>query len=104
MVSQNESCDNNKSFLELIKDLTDLRSSQGKRHEIHVVMIIAIMAIMNGYLSFRALQDYAEVNKKEFIKLFKLKKKQLPKKDVFRTVFNQIQFVFAITEFSMLQV
>lgn len=92
MVSAKESCDNNKSFLKLIKDLTDLRSSQGKRHEIHVVLIIAMMAIMNGYLSFRALQDYAELNKKEFIKLFKLKKKRVPKKDVFRTVFNQIQF------------
>ena len=92
MVYSNKSCDNNRSFLELIKDLTDLRSSQGKRHEIHIVIIIAIMGIMNGYLSFRALQDYAELNKKEFYKIFKLKKKRLPKKDVFRTVFSQIQF------------
>ena len=74
MVYSNKSCDNNRSFLELIKDLTDLRSSQGKRHEIHIVIIIAIMGIMNGYLSFRALQDYAELNKKEFYKIFKLKK------------------------------
>jgi predicted transposase YbfD/YdcC len=92
MVSAKESCDTNKSFLKLIKDLTDLRSAQGKRHDIQVVIIIAIMAIMNGYLSFRALQDYAKVNEKEFIKLFQLKKKRLPRKDVFRTVFSQIQF------------
>jgi len=92
MVSLKQSCDKNKSFLKLINDLTDLRSSQGKRHEIHVVIIIAIMGIMNNHLSFRALQDYAEVNQKKFFKIFKLKKKRVPKKDVFRTVFNQIQF------------
>ncbi len=92
MVYSSKSCDTNRSFLELIKDLTDLRSSQGKRHEIHVVIIIAIMGIMNGYLSFRALQDYAEINKKEFYKIFNLKKKRLPRKDVFRIVFSKIQF------------
>ena len=92
MVISTKSCDNNRSFIGLIKDLTDLRNSQGKRHEIHVVIIIAIMGIMNGYLSFRALEDYAELNKKEFYKIFKLKKKRVPKKDVFRTVFSQIQF------------
>ena len=92
MFFSTESCDTNRSFLKLIKDLTDLRSAQGKRHDIHVVIIIAIMGIMNGYLSFRALQDYAELNKKEFCKLFKLKKKRVPRKDVFRSVFDQIQF------------
>lgn len=92
MVSHNKSCDNNRSFLQLIKDMTDLRSSQGKRYDIHVVVIIAIMGIMNNYLSFRALQDYAELNKKEFFEIFKMKKKRVPKKDVFRNVFSQIQF------------
>lgn len=92
MVYTNKSCDKNKNFIDLIKGMTDLRSELGKRHDLHVVVIIAIMAIMNGFLSFRAIEDYAELNKKEFIKLLKIKKKRVPKKDVFRTVFSQIQF------------
>lgn len=69
-----KSCDTNKSFLKLIKDLTDLRAPQGKIYEIQTIVIIAIMGIMNGYLSFRALEDYTKLNKTIFTRLFKLKK------------------------------
>jgi len=92
MVSKKESCDNKKNLPTFIKSLKDPRSKKGKRHELYVVVIIAIMAIMNEYLSFRAFEDYAEHNKNDFYKIFKLNKKRLPKRDTFRRVFQQIDF------------
>lgn len=86
------SCDIKVGFPTLIKDLTDSRKSRGKIHDLYVVVIIAIMALINQQLSFRAFEDYAENNKDEFFKLFKLKRKRLPKRDTFRRVFSQIQF------------
>ncbi len=92
MVSRKESCDNKKGLPSFIKSLEDSRSNKGKRHELYVVVVIAIMAIMNQYLTFRAFEDYAEHNKKDFYKIFKLKKKRLPKRDTFRRVFQLINF------------
>ncbi len=91
MVNQ-QSCDKNKNLLDFIKDLTDLRRTQGKIYNIEVIVVIAIMGIMNGYLSFMALEDYAELHKKQFVKIFNLKNKRVPKRDTFRRVFNNLIF------------
>jgi len=91
MVNQ-QSCDKNKNLLDFIKDLTDLRKTQGKIYNIEVIVVIVIMGIMNGYLSFRALEDYAELHKKQFVKIFNLKNKRVPKRDTFRRVFNNLIF------------
>ena len=92
MVTSNQSCGNNIGLPIFIKCLKDERSNLGKRHELYVVIIIAIMGLMNGYLSFRGLEAFAERNKKDFYKIFKLKKKRLPKRDTFRRIFSQIEF------------
>jgi predicted transposase YbfD/YdcC len=92
MVTQIKSYGNNIGLPIFIKSLEDKRSNLGKRHELYVVIIIAIMGLMNGYLSFRGLEDFAERNKKDFYKIFKLKKKRMPKRDTFRRIFSQIEF------------
>lgn len=92
MVTQNQSCGNNIGLPVFIKNLKDKRSNLGKRHELYIVIIITIMGLMNGYLSFRGLEAFAERNKKDFYKIFKLNKKRLPKRDTFRRIFSQIEF------------
>ncbi len=92
MVSRKKSCDNKISLISFIKNLTDLRREQGKRHKLYVVVIIAIMAIMNQYTSFRGFEIYAQRNKTPLFKIFKLEKKRLPKKDTFREVFKKLDF------------
>jgi len=92
MVTQNQSCGNNIGLPAFIKSLKDKRSNLGKRHELYIVIIIAIMGLMNGYLTFRGLEAFAERNKKDFYKIFKLNKKRIPKRDTFRRIFSQIEF------------
>lgn len=92
MAPTKDTCDNNKSLSTFIKSLKDSRSNKGKRHELYIIVIITIMAIMNDYIGFRAFEDYAEHNKKDFYKIFKLKKKRLPKRDTFRRVFQKLDF------------
>ncbi len=79
-----------KNLLELLSELEDPRRSQGRMHNLSFILITSIMALMNGAVSFYAIRDFLEINKKDLFKLFKMKGKQkrLPLKS------NNIKIIF----------
>ena len=83
-----------KNLLELLSELEDPRRSQGRMHDLSFILITSIMALMNGAVSFYAIRDFLEINKKDLFKLFKMKGKQkrLPSRVTILRLFSSIDF------------
>ena len=85
---------NKKNLYEILENLPDIRRAQGRRHRIEIVLITAIMAIMSGCYGKDAMGDFAKRNKKDLVKIFKLKKKEkrVPSNSTFWRVLKEINF------------
>lgn len=66
------------SLREKLKEVEDPRRGQGQVHKSYDVLTIAIMATMSGYLGYRAIVDFIEVNREELLKYLKPKRDKLP--------------------------
>lgn len=85
---------NKHNLLELLSSIKDPRRPQGRMHSLNFILVVSIMAIMNGATSIYAIADFANANKKDLFKLFKMKKKQkrIPSKETIARVFKLISF------------
>lgn len=73
----------------LIKKLTkikDFRQSSGKRYKLLTVIIIIILGNMLGFISYRALGDFAKYYKKQICYLLKISSDKLPSYSTIRRV------------------
>ncbi len=66
----------NTNLYSMLCNIQDPRRPQGRMHKVEFILLISIMAIMNGATSIYAIYDFAQINKKELIKLFKLQKQK----------------------------
>ena len=82
------------NLFELISNIKDPRSPQGRMHTLPFILLTTIMAIMNGSNSFYAIRDFMEVNKKDLFKLFKMKGKykRLPSRMTISRLISEISF------------
>ena len=82
------------NLFELISNIKDPRSPQGRMHTLPFILLTTIMAIMNGSNSFYAIRDFLEVNKKDLFKLFKMKGKykRLPSRMTISRLISEISF------------
>ncbi len=82
------------NLYELISNIKDPRSSQGRMHPLPFILLTSIMAIMNGSNSFYAIRDFLEINKKDLFKLFKMKGKykRLPSRMTISRLISEISF------------
>jgi len=80
------------SIVDLIKTLKDHRRKQGQRHPKEVVLLIIIMGIMAGAKSERAIDRFAQNNKKALIEALKIERKEVPSRSVIKGVIENIDF------------
>lgn len=83
-----------RNLIELLSELEDPRRPQGRMHKLEFILISSIMAIMNGAVSFYAIRDFLEINKKDLFKLFKMKGKykRLPSRVTILRLFSSINY------------
>ena len=86
--------ENDNNLYTMLRSIKDPRRSQGRMHKIEVILLTSIMAVMNGAASICAIHDFAETNKKELIKLFKLQKqkRKIPSRETISRLFSLISF------------
>lgn len=77
-------------LVEHFSELEDLRTDQGKRHDLQVVMVMAICAILCNANSFGAITRFAEAKLKWFEKFFDLPH-GAPSRDTFIRIFALIK-------------
>lgn len=59
-------------IIEIFSDITDVRDSKGKRHNLLHVVVIAVCAMLHGYNDFEDIHDYALANEEWFEEKLKL--------------------------------
>jgi len=80
------------NILELLRTLKDHRRKEGQRHPKEVVLLIIIIAVMAGAKGERAIDRFAQNNKKALIKALRIKRKEVPSRSVIRGVIENINF------------
>jgi len=80
------------NLYERLLELEDFRRWQWLRHSLSLILIIVIMAVMSGYNWIRATWDFAKKHRKELIKIFKIKKKNVPSFQTISRVLLNIDF------------
>lgn len=81
-----------KSLIEYINELPDKRRRAGQRHQLEFGILIIIMSMMSGYISLRAMGDFAERNKESLIQTLKPKKPIVPSFSTIRRLMIQLNF------------
>lgn len=74
------------SLIKKLPKIKDFRKNKGKRHELWVVIIIIIIGNMLGFMSYRALGDFAKYYKKQLCNLLKISSGKLPSYSTIRRV------------------
>lgn len=80
------------NIFELLKALKDHRRKEGQRHPKEVVLLIIIMGVMTGAKGERAIDRFAQNNKKALIKALGIERKEVPSRSVIRGVIENIDF------------
>lgn len=80
------------NIVDLLKTLEDHRRKQGRRHPKEIVLLIIIMAIMAGAKGERAIDRFAQNNKKALIKALRIKRKEVPSRSVIKGIIENIDF------------
>jgi len=82
------------NIYDLLCGLKDPRRAQGRMHSLHFVLFLSIMGIMNGATSICGISDFAESNKRELWKLFKLRKykRRIPSRETIGRILSLVSF------------
>jgi len=59
-------------LIEKLKKVKDFRQASGKRHQLWVVLLIIILGIMQSYIGYRPIGDFAKYNQALLTKYFNL--------------------------------
>ena len=88
------------SLIEHLQQIPDFRRPQGRRYPLAALLLITIMSIMSGYCRYREIAAFAAANKKELLKLFRLKRSRLASHVTFREVLKGVDFDLMMTIFN----
>jgi predicted transposase YbfD/YdcC len=73
-------------LIEKLKKVKDFRKPSGKRHPLWVVLLIIILGIMQSYIGYRPIGDFAKNNRVLLINYFKLPCARVPSYSTIRRV------------------
>ena len=73
-------------LIEKLKKVKDFRQASGRRHQLWVVLLIIILGIMQSYIGYRPIGDFAKYNQAFLIKCFNLPGKKVPSYSTIRRV------------------
>jgi predicted transposase YbfD/YdcC len=77
-------------LIEKLKKVKDFRQASGKRHQLWVVLLIIILGIMQSYIGYRAIGDFAKYNQALLTKYFKLPGGKVPSYSTIRRVLMEL--------------
>ena len=77
-------------LIEILKQIPDNRSSQGKRHKLYSILALSICAIICGYKSYGAISEWGKHYGKELAEKFGFKNGKTPCQSTFYNVFKII--------------
>ena len=75
-----------KSLIDYLKEIPDVRERQGCRHEQWLVLLIMTMGIARGYWGDRGLGRFVERHRRELIKLLSIPQAIVPSYSTIRSV------------------
>lgn len=73
-------------LIEKLKKVKDFRNSSGKRHQLWVILLIIILGIMQSYIGYRAIGDFAKYNQALLKKYFQIPGEKVPSYSTIRRV------------------
>lgn len=73
-------------LIEKLKKVKDFRKPSGKRYQLWVILLIIILGIMQSYIGYRAIGDFAKYNQALLTKYFKLPQPKVPSYSTIRRV------------------
>lgn len=81
------------SLIKELKKVKDFRRCQGRRHPLWLVLLIVILAAMQGYLGYRAMEDFAKANQQLILNKFKIFSKEVPSSSTIRRVIMGVDWL-----------
>jgi hypothetical protein len=81
------------SLIKELKKVKDFRRCQGRRHPLWLVLLIVILAAMQGYLGYRAMEDFAKANQQLILNKFKIFSKKVPSSSTIRRVIMGVDWL-----------
>jgi len=82
----------NKSIIEYLEELPDLRRRAGQRHDQTFILLLVLMGTMSGYHGYRSIGDFIKRNENELLACFKPNKGRLPSFYTVRRVIQGLDF------------
>ena len=79
-------------LIEKLKKVKDFRQASGKRHQLWVVLLIIILGIMQSYIGYRPIGDFAKYNQALLTKYFKLPRVKIPSYSTIRRVLMELNW------------
>jgi predicted transposase YbfD/YdcC len=73
-------------LIEKLKKVKDFRQASGRRHQLWVVLLIIILGMMQSYVGYRPIGDFAKYNQTLLIKYFNLPSTKVPSYSTIRRV------------------
>jgi hypothetical protein len=73
-------------LIEKLKKVKDFRNPSGRRHQLWTVLLIIILGIMQSYVGYRAIGDFAKYNQALLTKYFKLPSEKMPSYSTIRRI------------------
>lgn len=65
-------------LIAILKQVKDFRNDRGQRHPLWFILLIAILGLMNGYLGYRALGDFAKAHQETLTRHFGIPTGKVP--------------------------
>ena len=74
------------TLIENLKKVNDFRKDQGKRYPLWLVLLVVILASMSGYLNYRDIEYFAQINQDKIIKYLRINLPKMPSHSTIRRV------------------
>jgi predicted transposase YbfD/YdcC len=88
------------TLIEKLKKVKDFRKDQGKRYPMWLVLLVVIFATMSGYLNYREIEHFAQINHEKLIKYLRVNLPQMPSHSTIRRVMMGVDYSELISIFN----
>lgn len=80
------------SLIKMLKKVKDFRKDKGQRHPLWLVLLIIILGMMQGYISYRSLGDFAKFNQESLAQKLPILAKGVPSYSTIRRVMRGVDW------------
>lgn len=80
------------NLIEYLKKVKDFRRKQGQKYPLWFILLIVILGLMSGYLGYRALADFAKLQRVKLIKYFPITRNEVPSYSTIRRAMKGVDW------------